>query len=368
MGSGLFGAAMIAWAQSHIDGIPALQFQAVAEGLSWRWHGAAVPLVGPRAPLILGGALNQAELRARTRRAPADDLQAAEIGATGGTTAGTQTIIAGPEFGSAFVVSDGERAYSGLPVSPWGTEAPLLVFHDHLPPSATDLTILQANAELTKPRPEAARPALLCFTPGTLIDTEDGPTAIEDLGPGDRVLTKDSGAQEIAWMGHKKMTGARLFALPHQRPIRIRAGALGDDKPARDLCVSPDHRVLMKSDAAQALWGERETLVRAADLVGRPGIARDARLTETYYIHLMLDRHEILRADGLEVESFHPGVAGLRSLSPEMRDTLLDVRPDLGVDEHRYGGSTRRMLTPGEVDLMAYGAERGSSARRPVLR
>ena len=77
------------------------------------------------------------------------------------------------------------------------------------------------------------------------------------------------------------MSGARLFAMPEQRPIRLRRGALGVDRPEDDLIVSPEHRVLVKGRAARDLWGEDEVLVRAADLVGDRFITVDHSLRET---------------------------------------------------------------------------------------
>ena len=116
-------------------------------------------------------------------------------------------------------------------------------------------------------------PGVICFTPGTLIDTPAGPRPVEALRPGDRVLTRDDGAQELLWVGSRRMSGARLYALPHLRPVRLgavrlgavrlRAGAFGLLRPAADLLVSPQHRLLVRGAAARALFNEPEVLVQA---------------------------------------------------------------------------------------------------------
>ena len=170
---------------------------------------------------------------------------------------------------------------------------------------------------------------LVCFTPGTEITTEDGPKKIEDIGPGDRVMTRDNGPQEVVWIGHRRMSGARFFALPGERPIRIRQGGLQGAGPYEDLVVAPDQRILRRDRRARVLWDEAEVLVRACDLLGQPGVSIDHQLTETFYINLMLDNHEVIWANGMEVESFHPGMAGLDGLVEDAKKSLLDLRPDL---------------------------------------
>ena len=51
-----------------------------------------------------------------------------------------------------------------------------------------------------------------CFTPGTLIETADGEVDVADLRPGDLVLTRDNGYQEVHWVGAKKLSGEELRA------------------------------------------------------------------------------------------------------------------------------------------------------------
>ena len=76
---------------------------------------------------------------------------------------------------------------------------------------------------------------------------------MQDLREGDMVQTKDNGAQEIVLKCARRMTGARMFAMPHLRPIRIRMGALGVERPDEELLVSPSHRMLIQGDEAMAL-------------------------------------------------------------------------------------------------------------------
>ncbi|MFN4057388.1 MAG: Hint domain-containing protein [Roseinatronobacter sp.] len=166
-----------------------------------------------------------------------------------------------------------------------------------------------------------------CFTIGTLIDTAQGARKIEDIRPGDLVLTRDEGFLPVKWIGQRAITGLELAQNPDFAAVIIRAGALGHGLPVRDLRVSPWHRVLVCGQRAELMFGEHEVLVAAAHLVGQPGISRDnAPVT---YVHVMFDTHQIIRSEGAWSESFQPGVKTLSSMDDAQRAELLALFPEL---------------------------------------
>lgn len=348
MSTGTGGLTMIAWSQTLLEGVPAEHNNELAEGMTWRWHGRALPLEGDGAALLLGVSQDHAELRARAARVVRKLLH--HPAPTPGQDAATD---ADPLFADAFVVADGPRFFTVVPIAAGGGRLPVLIFPDAIPPVNRDLTIIRVN----QPRPLAAteNASVICFTPGTRLRTETGEVAIEDLGPGDRILTRDDGPQEVVWTGQRRMSGARLFAMPGQRPIRIREGALGVYRPDADLLVSPEHRVIVKGAVARDLWGEAEVLVSARDLVGDRLVTVDHSLRETWYVHLMLERHQVIWANGLEVETFHPGYMGLDHLDGSQRQSLLAHFPDLAADPFNYGAPARRMLDRAEAAILMHG-------------
>lgn len=192
-----------------------------------------------------------------------------------------------------------------------------------------------------------------CFAPGTLIDTDRGPVAVEDLAVGDRVLTRDHGFQPLAWTGRKALSAAALSVWPELAPVRIAAGALGAGVPARDLLVSPGHRMLVAGARAEVLFGEREVLVAAADLVGLPGIARDAAAAGVEYLHVMCAGHEVIRAEGAWTESFQPSAPVLDGLAAATRAELLRLFPELttAAGQRRFAAA-RPVLSPAEARLL----------------
>ncbi|MGL4239333.1 Hint domain-containing protein [Tabrizicola sp.] len=184
---------------------------------------------------------------------------------------------------------------------------------------------------------------VICFTPGTLIETVRGPVPVEELRQGDRVLTRDNGWQEIAWIGRRDLTARQLRKDESLRPIVIRAGSLGDNLPESDLLVSPAHRMLVGSRRAQLYFEEPEVLVAAKHLAGVPGIAQSAARPVSY-IHFMCSRHEVVRANGAWAESFLPGDHALTQVGEEQRAELFRLFPELALHRHTAFPAARRIL------------------------
>ena len=132
----------------------------------------------------------------------------------------------------------------------------------------------------------------LCFYPGTRIATPEGEVLVEALRAGELVLTAN-GAKPVRWVGQSHVH--TRFADPlRSLPIRIKAGALGDGLPVRDLLLSPDHAVFIDG-----------ILVQAGALVNGSSIVREQDVPEQFtYYHVELATHELLLAEGVQAESF----------------------------------------------------------------
>ena len=170
---------------------------------------------------------------------------------------------------------------------------------------------------------------VICFARGTLIRTARGEVAVEDLRFGDLVATADRGLQPVRWLAARRLSAADLAAAPHLRPVRIRAGALCKGFPRRDLTVSPQHRILVRSIVAERMFGSREVLVAARQLLELDGVevVEDGRGID--YWHFMCDQHEVVYAEGLEAETLFTGPEALKAIPKECRDELFALFPGL---------------------------------------
>jgi hypothetical protein len=131
-----------------------------------------------------------------------------------------------------------------------------------------------------------------CYCPGTRIATDRGEIEIETLQIGDRVLTVRGEARPIRWIGRRSY-GARFARRNKQLwPVLISAGALGTGIPARDLFVSPRHAMYLDGVLIPA-----QALVNGSSIVQTtPG--------QVDYIHIELDTHDVILAEGAASESF----------------------------------------------------------------
>lgn len=353
MKTGSGGTFVISWSQTEVDGVVAAPPEMLVIGAAWRWSGTPVRIDGAQGLLVLDGADGADEMRRRAARM-VQRLVGAAMTRRPETLADTREVDDGPCHG--FVLTDGQRSHHVTVIDVAGTETRLLMFVGDLPPADRDLWVVTT----TLPRRPAAdrlpagQGGVICFTPGTRLLTPDGPRLIETLRPGDRVSTKDNGAQPIAWCGHRRMSGARLYAMPHLRPIRIRSNAFGLGQPDADLIVSPQHRMLVRGRAAQALFNTDEVLVAAEDLLNDLSITVDHQLRDVTYVHVLLERHQIVWANGLQTESFHPSNATLDTIDPAQREALLSVLPELEQDPYAYGDFARRNLSGSEAAILRH--------------
>lgn len=147
----------------------------------------------------------------------------------------------------------------------------------------------------------------ICFTPGTLIETAVGARPVEGLRAGDVVLTRDDGPQPLVWTGASTVAGSGRAA-----PIRFAPGALGQDSM---LMVSPQHRMLLRGPMTDLLFDTPEALGPAKGFTALPGVAC-APVPQITYVHLMLERHQLLFANGLWSESLLAGDVALGAVGP----------------------------------------------------
>jgi hypothetical protein len=191
-----------------------------------------------------------------------------------------------------------------------------------------------------------------CFVAGTLILTADGERLVEDLEPGDLVMTQDDGPQPLRWIGRRQVAASGALA-----PIEIAAGTFGNHRKLR---VSPQHRILVRDSLAELLFGEPEVLVSAKDLVNDRSV-RVAAGGMVDYVHLLFDKHQIVSSCGLATESFLPGPQASRMFEDAIIDEIRTLFPELDPRTGTgYSPSVRRTLRGFEAQLLLAASARAA--------
>ncbi len=133
---------------------------------------------------------------------------------------------------------------------------------------------------------------IACFAEGSRIETETGLVAVESLRAGGQVVTADGVREPIVWIGQRAVNCERHPRPETVWPVRVSAGAFGQNVPVRDLYLSPDHAVFVNN-----------VLIPVRLLINGTSIAR-VKQDRVRYFHVELPRHAVILAEGLTVESY----------------------------------------------------------------
>jgi hypothetical protein len=137
---------------------------------------------------------------------------------------------------------------------------------------------------------------VVCFAAGTRVLTERGEVAVEQIAEGDMVMTLDGDRQvpqPVKWIGHRRIDLTQHRQPNLAAPIRFRRGALGDNTPARDLVLSPDHCLFIDGK-----------LIPAKLLINDLTIVQELGTRVVNYYHIELAHHAVLLAEGAPAESY----------------------------------------------------------------
>jgi hypothetical protein len=132
------------------------------------------------------------------------------------------------------------------------------------------------------------------LTVGSMIATDRGERPIEDLKPGDLIITRNLGLQKLRYISFQDVD---LTSEPLQSPIKINCRHLGFDRSGY---FKPNQRISLRNPMFEIMFGSSEVLVRCGDLIDQPGVEHVNNLTSVTYVSLgFLKRHLVMCNGGL---------------------------------------------------------------------
>ncbi|WP_317215329.1 Hint domain-containing protein [Gluconobacter sp. GP1] len=135
----------------------------------------------------------------------------------------------------------------------------------------------------------------VCYLSNTMILTPGGEKAVETLQIGDLVMVKRNGKlqpEPIRWVG-RRFVDVKASADPDKWPVCIKANALADNVPHKDLRITSEHCLHLN-----------DLMVPARMLVNGRSITTDTSESFFEIFHVELETHGVLIADGAEAESY----------------------------------------------------------------
>ncbi len=139
---------------------------------------------------------------------------------------------------------------------------------------------------------DIAEPVVPCFRRDTCITTPTGEVLVQKLMIGDLVLNVAGESKPIRWIGRRKYI--KPFPKnPDVMPVLIRADALQERVPIRDLYISPLHALYVDG-----------FLIPAGALVNGVSIQHLTNIEEIEYFHIEMAEHDIILAEKAAAETF----------------------------------------------------------------
>jgi hypothetical protein len=175
-----------------------------------------------------------------------------------------------------------------------------------------------SESSFTVPATPTFEACAAAFARGTLISTVMGPIAVEDLIPGDLVETH-RGPQPIVWMGSTTYLpnfAGDTTSLTHL----LRLPGIGMNQS--DLLLGPAARLVVRQDRFSDLLNCAAVLAPASDYVDGDRILRVTPPGPVQLYHFALQRHGIIRANGHELESYHPGRVSAAEIGSSVREMM----------------------------------------------
>lgn len=164
--------------------------------------------------------------------------------------------------------------------------------------------------------------AFNAFARGSLVQTPNGPVAIEDLLPGMVVDTIGGEPSRISWTG----SAASAAAGGSHRPsflYRLVEGSFGLGQGKPDLLLGPGARLMRPGQ----IGVDTARLEAVADLADGQQIVQVAPRTPVQLYHLALPSHSLIRVNDVAVESFHPGHAANLAVSDDLFGQFASLFP-----------------------------------------
>lgn len=192
------------------------------------------------------------------------------------------------------------------------------------------------------------------FAHGVLIQTSEGPVAVEDLVPGMYLECAGGRSAQLLWKGAITLVpGAPSMSEIPDRLYRVMPDAFGLGRPVQDQTFGPHARRFDRDPKVRAALGSDAALVPMSAASDGMSVIEVNPVAATRVYHLACENHETILAAGLEVETYHPGPDAALSLSEEMMQHFLMFFPYIR-NIRDFGRLTAPRISATELESLTF--------------
>ncbi len=194
--------------------------------------------------------------------------------------------------------------------------------------------------------------AFAAFGRGAILRTETGPMAVEDVLPGDRVLTTHHGYQTLLWRGMISIVPDQTSLRPEMSTMtRITSDALGLSRPVIDLVLGPAARCLHQAEALKTLTGKASALIPVRDFIDGDQLIELRPAASVPAYQLGFAQHTCVNVNGIDIETLHPGPAHSVGLGTKMMPHFMNLFPHVS-NISSFGTLVAPRLRKADLDLV----------------
>lgn len=169
--------------------------------------------------------------------------------------------------------------------------------------------------------------AFAAFAQGTVFQAKSGYIAVEDLQPGDWLMTASGDTEQVTWVGSATFApsdqGERMLL------TRLIADSFGVNRPENFVSLGSAARVLKAPPHMHGSTDAHRTMTTARQFVDGVNVIEFMPPTPVRLFHVGMRRHSAIIASGLEVESFHPGANPVQDLSSTLSGVYQSLFPHM---------------------------------------
>ena len=167
--------------------------------------------------------------------------------------------------------------------------------------------------------------AFAAFAKGTIFKSKSGFLAVEDLQPGDWLSTSPGTYAQVTWIGSAVFSQSDLGE--QISLTRIMADSFGVDRPDSFVSFGPAARIQQTPPDLRGSTVAARLMTPASRFLDGVNVIEAVPPSPVRLFHLGLKNHTALIANGMLVESYHPGPSPVSHMSQTLRTAFLALFP-----------------------------------------